>query len=159
MRQRHACAFHQGHWIWRNRAGSERGNPGGTHIPYPRAPPILWWSQYSPGFERQAVDGMLAGERVSELAKQLGARRKFLYQWRGAGYGSAGPQPPLRAVNRQRREVISSERLASTANQRAAELERLVGRQAAELDFFAAALRNIAAPPHCGVDAKRAAGV
>lgn len=112
-----------------------------------------WWSKYSPDFKRQAVDRMMAGERVSALAKQLGVRRKFLYQWREAGYGSAGPQPPLRAVNRPRREGSASERLVARANQRVAELERLVGRQAAELDFFAAALRNLAEPqPISGVD-------
>ncbi len=101
-----------------------------------------WW-KYSPEFKRQAVDRMFAGESVSAVAKELGIRRKFLYAWRVAGLGSAGPQPPLRAVKRQKREASASERQATALNKRIAELERLVGRQAAELDFFAAALRSI----------------
>jgi transposase-like protein len=94
-----------------------------------------WW-KYSPEFKRQAVDRMCGGESVTAVARELGIRRKFLYAWREAGFGSSGAPPRVRAAN-------SGERQASAGNQRIAELERLVGRQAAELDFFAAALRSI----------------
>lgn len=114
-----------------------------------------WWFKYNPDFKRQAVDRMMAGECVSALAKELGVGRRFLYQWREAGFGSAGQQPPIRE-RRPKAEPpeanAEKQRVAKTKN-RVAELERLVGRQAAELDFFAAALRNIEEPrPTNGVD-------
>jgi transposase-like protein len=86
--------------------------------------------RYRPDFKREAVDRMMAGESVSSLAKQLGVRNKFLYQWREAGYGSAGPQPPIR-IRRQKAqppEGSAVEWQAATAKNRIAELERLVGR-------------------------------
>ena len=100
------------------------------------------WFKYSPKFKQQAVDRMIAGECVSVLARELGIGRKFLYAWREAGYGSGGPQLPVRGVKR-REPASDSERQAAALNNRISELEGLVGRQAAELDFFAAALRNI----------------
>lgn len=100
------------------------------------------WFKYSPKFKQQAVDRMEAGESVSSLAKELGIGRKFFYAWREAGYGSDGPQPPVRDAKEQ--EVLSeSEREAAALKKRVSQLERLVGRQATELDFFGAALRNI----------------
>jgi transposase len=107
-----------------------------------------WWFKYSPDFKRQAVDRMMAGECVSALAKELGVGRRFLYQWREAGYGSAGQQPPIRErrPKAQPPELSAEKKQVAKTKIRIAELERLVGRQAAELDFFAAALRNIEEP-------------
>lgn len=137
-----------------------------------------WWFKHSPEFKRQAVDRMMAGESVAALAKELSIGRKFLYAWREAGYGSAGPQPPIllrRQVAKERREARErqeaqdhpeakerqatakrrqtqkrkqtglrlTERQAACLKMRVSELEQMVGRQAAELDFFASALRNI----------------
>jgi transposase-like protein len=133
-----------------------------------------WWFKYSPEFKRQAVDRMMAGESVTLLAKELGVERKFFYAWREAGYGSAGPQPPIllrrrwakeRREARERQEAQEREkanndqglerhkapsepkragpRAVERQKKRILQLEQLVGRQAAELDFFAAALRNI----------------
>src|SRR5947209_19983108 len=95
---------------------------------------------------------MQAGECVSSLAKELGIGRKFLYAWREAGYGSDGPKPPLQEGEEQ--EALSdAEREAAALKKRVSQLEQLVGRQAAELDFFDAALRNIeSAPPTNGND-------
>jgi len=100
------------------------------------------WFKYNPKFKQQAVDRMQAGECVSSLAKELGIGRKFLYAWREAGYGSDGPQPPLQEGEEQ--EALSdAEREAAALKKRVSQLEQLVGRQAAELDFFAAALRRV----------------
>jgi len=46
------------------------------------------WSKYSPDFKRGALDRMKAGESPSALARELGIRRKVLYAWRDAGWGS-----------------------------------------------------------------------
>lgn len=133
-----------------------------------------WWFKYSPNFKRQAVDRMMAGESVAALTKELGVGRKFFYAWREAGYGSAGPQPPIllrRQLAKERREAKEREevqesqeatnyqgmekhkdpkegkkvgsRAVERQKKRILQLEQLIGRQAAELDFFAAALRNI----------------
>ena len=101
-----------------------------------------WW-KYSPEFKRRAVDRMCGGESVTAVARELGIRRKFLYAWREAGFGSSGAPPGLRTGRRAERAANGSEGQTSALNQRIAELERLLGRQAAELDFFAAALRSI----------------
>ena len=127
-----------------------------------------WWFKYSPEFKQQAVDRMMAGESISALARELGVARKFFYAWREAGYGSAGPQAPIllrRRVAKEQREAAEREeaesnqelgkckdpkapkrvgaRAVERQRKRILQLEQMVGRQAAELDFFAAALRNI----------------
>ena len=107
-----------------------------------------WW-KYSPEFKRKAVDRMLAGEGVSALARELGVRRKFLYQWRDDGWGTAAQG---KAAKPESGGVTRADREKEALGNKIAALERLVGQQAAELDFFAAALRNIgAAEPKSGV--------
>jgi len=96
------------------------------------------WTKYSPDFKHTAVDRMVAGESPTALARELGIRCKFLYAWKAAGKGSQGA-PPLRekvAADPQEQEIARLQR-------RISELERLTGRQTAELDFFAAALRSV----------------
>jgi transposase-like protein len=65
------------------------------------------------------------------VAEELGIRRKRLYVWkdRYAELGEAGP-------GRRRGEWLA-------ARKRIAELERKLGRQELELDFFAEALQRI----------------
>lgn len=97
--------------------------------------------KYSAEFKRTAVDRMAAGESATRLARELDIRSKFLYAWRAEGRGSAGrPKAmgkPVRS-NPQEREI-------GRLKAKLAEVERLNGQQAAELDFFAAALRSIKA--------------
>ena len=96
------------------------------------------WYRYSPEFKRNAVDRMMAGESPTALARELDIRCKFLYAWKAEGRGTNGVAavPPEVALDPQQR------RLAQLQKQ-IADLERLNGRQAAELDFFAAALRSV----------------
>jgi transposase len=95
------------------------------------------WSKYSPEFKRAAVDRLAAGESPAALERELGIRRKFLYEWKAAGKGSqSAPAPVEAAPDPQQPEI---ERL----QQKLAEFQQLAGRQAAELDFLAAALRSI----------------
>jgi transposase len=101
-----------------------------------------------------ALRRMLAGENVSALARELKLRRKLLYAWRD-NFRSGGPEA-LRTRGRPRKtvaidlpEVTASPMAApaldelSKAKQRVAELERKIGQQQVELDFFRQALRQV----------------
>ena len=110
---------------------------------------------FSRAFKLGIVDRMLAGERVSALARELQlSSTTELYTWRDR-FVSGGPEA-LRGPGRPRR----SERSASAAGgepgmpvgaageleraqRRVAELERKVGQQQVELDFFRQALRQV----------------
>lgn len=98
----------------------------------------------------QILKRVEAGEAVSALAKEFSIRRKNIYQWkdRYAEFGEAGlkvgrgkrtPKPAPTATDAPRPE--RGELLA--ARTRIAELERKVGIQALELDFFEEALQRI----------------
>lgn len=99
------------------------------------------WYRYSPEFKREAVNRVVGGESPAVVARELGIRRKFLYAWKAEGKGSQAtlPAPAVDEQDPREREV---EKL----QERIAELERLAGRQTAELDFFAAALRSVKGP-------------
>ena len=113
-------------------------------------------------FKLEAILRMEAGENVSALARDLGVRRKLLYEWRDA-WREGGPEA-LRGPGRPRKgsvvvgarspvprevsgppgeEVRLSGQAAGLrlARRRIAELERKVGQQALEADFFRQALR------------------
>ena len=104
-----------------------------------------WWRKYSFEFKKAAVDRLNSGESGAALSQELGIRRKFLYQWRASGFGSPKAEvsephsPEPEALDPQQQELIKLQK-------KVAELERLAGRQAAELDFFAAALRAVRQP-------------
>jgi transposase len=97
------------------------------------------WYKYSPEFKQAAVDRFVRGESAAAVAAELKIRRKFLYAWRDAGYGSnrAGARPQSEACH----DEDPQQQQIAKQQQRIAELERLTGQQAAELDFFVAALR------------------
>jgi len=100
------------------------------------------WSKYSPEFKQAAVDRFLAGESASVLARELNIRRKFLYDWRNKGVGTEGaPKKPGIAI-----KADPVQQQLAQKQQRIEELERLAGQQAAQLDFFAAALRAVKEP-------------
>ena len=100
---------------------------------------------FTPEFKRGAVRRIEAGERLRAVAEDLGVRRKLLYDWRAVwrAQGVAGfkkkrgrrPKPkPLERAGGPGAELVA-------ARQRIAELERKIGRQAVELDFFRRALQ------------------
>jgi transposase-like protein len=99
-------------------------------------------------FKERAVLRLEAGEQFSALAAELGVRRKLLYEWRKAyrEHGVAGlnrkrgPKPGGRRSRSPPERVMPADPLAQ-AQARVAELERLVGRQQVDLDFFRRALR------------------
>ena len=99
------------------------------------------WRKYPPEFKEKALERMAAGENISALARELKVRRKFLYIWKGqAAGGGMRPDAPVPSANPETQAPIGE---LTKLQKRIAELERLAGRQAAELDFFAAALRSI----------------
>jgi transposase-like protein len=101
-------------------------------------------------FKERAVQRLEAGASASALASELGVRRKLLYDWRQAyrEQGIAGlnrkrgPKPGRLRVKRP----LADDPL-SQAQARIAELERLVGQQQVDLDFFRRALRLNDAEP------------
>ena len=109
-------------------------------------------AEYGSELKLAAVRRVLAGESVREVAQELGIRRKRLYVWkdRYAALGEAGLAH--QRGGRPRKEVSvaahGSEATAGrgellAARKRIAELERKVGQQELEVDFFGEALRRI----------------
>jgi hypothetical protein len=106
--------------------------------------------------EKEALVRRLeAGERVAALAAETGVFRKSLYEWRAAyrAMGAAGlnrkrgPKPGGRAAVDPASAAAGPPAARppdalARAKARVAELERLVGRQQADLDFFREALRS-----------------
>ena len=86
------------------------------------------WRKYSPDFRRDALEKMKTCANVTQLARELGIRRKWLYQWKD---DAAGGQlaPPVVADSKDARRLK--------------ELEALVARQSLELDFFKGAFECI----------------
>ena len=86
----------------------------------------------------ELVRRVARGERLAAVASESCVLRKSLYEWRAA-YESFG----VSGLNRKRGPKPGGppDDLAK-AHGRIAELERLVGRQQADLDFFRKALRS-----------------
>jgi len=100
--------------------------------------------------KRAAVKRMAAGEAASTVARDIGALRGRLYEWYHK-YREGGPEG-LRAVGRPRKQEALSARGRSwqeASNESAAlrrhiaELERKIGQQQVDLDFFRKALRHV----------------
>jgi transposase-like protein len=114
---------------------------------------------FSREFKQAVLCRMIAGENVSALARELKLRRKLLYAWRD-NFRSGGPEA-LRTRGRPRKSAVvaavesgspvaraeaaapvASDKLAA-AERHVAELERKIGQQQLELDFFRDALRQV----------------
>jgi len=113
---------------------------------------------FSREFKEAAARRVLAGENVQRLAQELGVWRKSLYDWRdryergGADALLAPGRPRKAAADAERVAGVRDRRGETTPADRIAKLERKVGQQALELDFFARALRHVkaSAPPSDG---------
>ncbi len=106
-------------------------------------------------FKVAALERMAAGANVSALSRELGVRRKLLYQWRDTvrrggvealrGVGRPPASESVAAAAARPRAptplgVAVPDELARAQAQIAA-LERKIGQQALELDFFGQALQ------------------
>jgi len=100
---------------------------------------------FSGEFREQVVQRMLKGESVSALHHELEIKRSVLYRWRDAyrKEGTAGlqrakgrppgvPNPPRPAAE-----------VEGAAARRMAELERKIGQQALDVDFFQRAFKRV----------------
>jgi transposase-like protein len=108
---------------------------------------------FSREFKLGIIRRMLAGENVSALAREVKLLRKDLYVWRDR-FLSGGPEA-LRGRGRPPKSATAS--LAGrtsvpsagagdeleAARARIAELERKIGQQQLDLDFFRQALRQV----------------
>jgi transposase-like protein len=106
---------------------------------------------FSREFKLAAVQRILAGEPVRLLSQELKVLRKDLYAWRDLF--RAGGAAALRPLGRPRNgdapasssggsvEIRASE--YDVACRRIAELERKIGQQQVDLDFFQQALRQV----------------
>ncbi len=107
---------------------------------------------FSTEFKQAVVLRLEAGERIAAVSDELKIRRKLLYEWRAAyrKLGAAG-------LNRKRGRKPGGARASpdaapatpapltelARAQARIAELERKIGKQQMDLDFFREALRLI----------------
>jgi transposase-like protein len=117
-------------------------------------------SRFSREFKLEALRRMEAGENVSVLARELGVSRKSIYQWRdrhrvggskafrGRGRMSKAEHSAHEERPGREKEPAKEARRASLeelarAQRRIAALERKIGQQQVELDFFQQALRQV----------------
>ncbi|MHB8528068.1 MAG: transposase [Caulobacteraceae bacterium] len=103
---------------------------------------------FSHTFKLRTVERMRSGEVISSLAREIAVHRQLLYKWRDAFRLSDQPRRrgrPSKAEALARAAGSADGDALDAARLRIAELERKVGRQALELDFFQQALRRIEA--------------
>ncbi len=98
--------------------------------------------------KRKAVARLAAGEAASAVAAVLKVHRQRLYEWQEQV--RQGGLEALRGPGRPRKGSLDGPPLKSAilnegeaARRRIAELERKIGEQQADLDFFRQALRHV----------------
>jgi transposase-like protein len=109
--------------------------------------------QFPTAFKLKAIKRVERGDGVLPVARELGISRKILHDWIKAwkAHGPEGlnrrpgPKPGPRKLKLP--PSYDDKRSALTqAKARIAELERLVGRQQMDIDFFRQALRALERP-------------
>jgi transposase-like protein len=95
------------------------------------------WRRHSLEFKRQVVERMKGCENIHELARELGIERKLLYSWKWQFEG----RPEKNHANYSGQSAPETEGVR--LRRQIAELREALGQKAAELDFFAAALRRV----------------
>lgn len=105
--------------------------------------------------KRRAVCRVAGGEAVSAVAADLGVDRRRVYEWQEQV--RQGGLEVLRGPGRPRKGALEGPPLKSAilnegaaARRRIAELERKIGEQQADLDFFRQALRHVKARQQAG---------
>ena len=100
--------------------------------------------------KRKAVARLAAGEAALDVAADLKVDRRRLYEWQEQV--RQGGLEALRGPGRPRKSELDAPPLGSAllnegaaARRRIAELERKIGEQQADLDFFRQALRHVKA--------------
>jgi transposase len=101
---------------------------------------------FDQAFKRKVVERIHAGEPISALSAELGIKRQILYRWRDAFAAGGSPRPrgrPPKAEALARQADTAGLSDLQIAQRRVAELERKVGQQQLELDFFQQTLRRL----------------
>ena len=105
--------------------------------------------------KRRAIERVAKGETVTAVARSLGFNRQRLYEWQEQV--RQGGLEALRGPGRPRKSGLDGPPLRSAllnegaaARRRIAELERKIGEQQADLDFFRQALRHVKARQQAG---------
>lgn len=109
--------------------------------------------QFPTAYKLKAIKRVERGEGVLPVARDLGIARKLLHDWIKAwkAHGpeglnrKRGPKPGPRKLKPLPTYEDKRSALAQ-AKTRIAELERLVGRQQMDIDFFRQALRALGRP-------------
>ena len=109
--------------------------------------------QFPTAFKLKAIKRVERGEGVLPVARELGIARKLLHDWIKAWKVQGpeglnrkpGPKPGPRKLKPLPTYDDKRSALAQ-AKARIAELERLVGRQQMDIDFFRKALRALERP-------------
>lgn len=97
-------------------------------------------------FKLSAVQRVLAGESVAAVSRELGLPGAHLYKW--CTHYRRGGVDALRPACRPRKIGVvdlAAPTDPGSARKRISELERKVGQQELELDFFRQALRQVGA--------------
>jgi transposase len=99
---------------------------------------------YSADFKQEAVRRMAQAKTITGLAKELGLRRKFLYQWRHQleAEGRAGLERRRGRPPGSKSQTVSPPG-PSAVELRIAQLERLLGRKQLEVDFLKRAFEQV----------------
>src|SRR5271156_5439519 len=106
--------------------------------------------EYPMALKQAAVSRVAGGESVAEVARDLKLRGRLLYAWRNQV--RAGGPAALRERGRPRKRATAvadpaaaaaGEGELARAQRRVAELERKIGQQQVDLDFFRRALRHV----------------
>ena len=109
--------------------------------------------RFPTAYKLKAIKRAEGGEGVLPVARKLGISRKALHDWIKAwkAHGpeglnrKRGPKPGPRRLKPPRADDGKRSALVQ-ANARIGELERLVGRQQLDVDFFRKALRALERP-------------
>jgi transposase len=109
---------------------------------------------FSREFKVSAVERLLAGETTAALSKELRIPRGYVYQW-CMHYRRGGPEA-LRPAHRPCKILVSIDvdpalkalSDLAAARKRIIALERQIGQQQLELDFFQQGLRQVGGTRH-----------
>ena len=105
---------------------------------------------FTQAFKQSAVARMATAESIRGLAAELKVEQRLLYHWRDRF--QTGGMEALRRVGRPSRpDAVSTDAVPAPvdvtdpaeARRRIEELERKIGQQQLDLDFFRAALRHV----------------
>jgi transposase-like protein len=97
--------------------------------------------QFTREFKLEVLARFETTNDVSGLARELGIRRELLYRWQAKP--DEGGDAALKPTSRLRARGAGGAPETKEARDRIAELERKIGRQQIELDFFRAALQQV----------------